>query len=248
MVATSERGVTFEMATTGVYAWNAQRVVAEGIGWDLFTLLVAVPALFVGAWLVNRGSYRGALFTLGVLGYLLYQYLEYTVTSAFGPLFLAFVRALQGEHASHHRSRRARRPRSCRGSFLRSLTAPGMGGAQHHHVAPVGANYGWVAIRVAAQLRTFASSFGWTIASTLTVHVIDLGLIIPVPASDRGSHVAPQRHGLRFDDVALGDLHRHDGGDRSCMLLSAPVLEQVEVVAIARLRRRRPSSDQPCSC
>jgi hypothetical protein len=87
----NERGVSYEMATTGVYAFNAQRVVAEGIGWDIFTLVIAVPALFLAASLVARDSFRGRLFAVGLLGYFFYQYLMYAVTWAFGPLFLLFV-------------------------------------------------------------------------------------------------------------------------------------------------------------
>lgn len=79
------------MATTGVYAYNAVRVVAEGIGWDIFTLLFAVPALLATLPTLSKGSLRGRLFALGILGYLFYQYLMYAVTWAFGPLFLLFV-------------------------------------------------------------------------------------------------------------------------------------------------------------
>jgi hypothetical protein len=87
----SARGETYEMATTGVYAFNAQRVVAEGVGWDIVTLLLAVPALILVVPLVARGSFRGRLFAAGLLGYFVYMYLEYAVTWAFGPLFLLFV-------------------------------------------------------------------------------------------------------------------------------------------------------------
>ena len=59
----SPRGERYEMIVSGVYRYNAQRVVAEGIGWDIFTL-----------------------FAVGVLAYLFYQYLMYSVTWAFGPL------------------------------------------------------------------------------------------------------------------------------------------------------------------
>jgi hypothetical protein len=87
----SVRGEHYEMATTGVYAHNAARIVAEGIGWDIVTLFVVVPALLIGLFAVARGSLRGKLFVLGILGYLFYQYLMYSVTWAFGPLYLFFV-------------------------------------------------------------------------------------------------------------------------------------------------------------
>jgi hypothetical protein len=88
---TSVRGETYAMATSGVYAFNAQRVVAEGVGWDVFTLAIAVPATLLAAVLVAHGSLRGRLAVAGLFGYFLYQYLEYAVTWAFGPLFLLFV-------------------------------------------------------------------------------------------------------------------------------------------------------------
>jgi hypothetical protein len=88
---TSARGETYEVATTGVYAGNARQIVAEGVGWDVFTLFVAVPLMIVAAVLVARGSYRGLLATAGSLGYFLYMYLEYSVTWAFGPLFALFA-------------------------------------------------------------------------------------------------------------------------------------------------------------
>jgi hypothetical protein len=91
ILVTTPRGETFEMATTGVYAWNAIAVVAEGVGWDVFTMVVAAPTLLVAALVMARGSFRGTLVTAGMLGYFLYLHLEYAVTWAFGPLFVAFV-------------------------------------------------------------------------------------------------------------------------------------------------------------
>lgn len=87
----SSRGEVYAVAANGVYAGSGRQLVGEGIGWDLFTLVVAVPMLFVGAALVARGSYRGAILAGGVLGYVTYMYLEYSVTWAFGPLFPLFV-------------------------------------------------------------------------------------------------------------------------------------------------------------
>lgn len=87
----SIRGEEFEYATTGVYAYNAERVVAEGVGWDALTLFVAVPALLACVPFVARGSLRGRLVAAGILGYFVYQYLMYAVFWALGPLFPAFI-------------------------------------------------------------------------------------------------------------------------------------------------------------
>jgi hypothetical protein len=89
--AISARGESFDYAVDGVYRYNAQRVVAEGVGWDIFTLFFAVPAMLAALPALARGSFRARLFALGLLGYFFYQYLEYAVTWAYGPLFLAFV-------------------------------------------------------------------------------------------------------------------------------------------------------------
>jgi hypothetical protein len=88
---TSVRGEPYTMITGGVYAFNARRIVAEGVGWDLFTLFIVVPALVASLPAIARGSFRARLFLLGVLAYLFYQYLMYALTWAFGPLFLPFV-------------------------------------------------------------------------------------------------------------------------------------------------------------
>jgi hypothetical protein len=90
-IVTSAVGETYEMATTGLYAGNAQRVVAEGVGWDLFTLFVVAPLLLAIAPAVAGGSFRVRLFAIGLLAYFFYQYLMYAVTWAFGPLLLPFV-------------------------------------------------------------------------------------------------------------------------------------------------------------
>ena len=79
------------MVTTGVYRFNPQRLVAEGVGWDIFTLFAAVPALLISLPWLSRGSMRARLFALGILAYFAYQYLMYSVTWALGPLFLLFI-------------------------------------------------------------------------------------------------------------------------------------------------------------
>jgi hypothetical protein len=89
--AVSIRGERFDYVTTGVYAYNPERLVAEGVGWDVFTLFVAVPTLLASVPLVAKGSFRGRLFAIGLLAYLFYQYLMYAMAWAFGPLLPLFV-------------------------------------------------------------------------------------------------------------------------------------------------------------
>jgi hypothetical protein len=90
-IVTSVRGETYAVATTGIYLGNAQRIVAEGVGWDLVTLALAVPALLITLPSLAKGSLRARLFVMGLLAYFFYQYLMYALTWAFGPMFLVFV-------------------------------------------------------------------------------------------------------------------------------------------------------------
>lgn len=88
---TSILGEHYEYATSGVYRYNPERMVAEGVGWDLVTLFVVVPAMLLLLPLLRRGSLRGRLAAIGLLGYFFYQYLMYALMWAFGPLFVLFV-------------------------------------------------------------------------------------------------------------------------------------------------------------
>lgn len=174
--ATSVRGVEFDMATTGVYAYNAQRVVAEGVGWDLFTLLVAVPALGIAAVLVNRDSFRGALFGLGVLGYFLYQYLEYSVTWAFGPLFLAFVILYAASLLAIGWIGAGLARDGVAGRFTESF--PRRGWAVLSTAMALLLTLMWLG-RINLALGGDLAAAGLTSETTLTIQALDLGLVVP---------------------------------------------------------------------
>lgn len=173
------RGVTYEAVTTGLYANNARALVAEGVGWDIFTLFVAVPAIFVASVLVARGSFRGRLFALGLLGYLLYQYLEYAVTWAFGPLFLVFVVIYAASLAGIvwigvdvARDGLARR-------FTDDF--PRRSWATLSVTMAVLLTVLWVQ-RIVATLDGDLIGGGLTSETTMTVQALDLGLVVPASA------------------------------------------------------------------
>ena len=173
-IVTSVRGETFEMATDGVYAFNAMRLVAEGVGWDVFTLAVAVPALLITTVWVARGSFRGRLVAAGLLGYFAYMYLEYAVTWAFGPLFPLFVTIyaasfvgvvwIGADLASADLARRfdATFPR-------RSWAALSVGMAFLLTVLWIG--------RIVEGLTGAVTLHGET---TMTIQALDLGLVVPI--------------------------------------------------------------------
>jgi hypothetical protein len=173
---TSERGVLYEMATTGVYAYNAERVVAEGIGWDIFTLVIAVPALLVAAFLVARGSFRGLLVAAGLLGYFFYQYLEYAVTWAFGPLFLLFVVIYAASLAGIVWIGISVAREGVAGRF--SERFPRRGWATLSIAMAAMLTLLWMQ-RVAAALGGGLLVGGLTSETTMTVQALDLGLVVP---------------------------------------------------------------------
>jgi hypothetical protein len=88
---TTVRGDTFPMLTNGIYRFNGENIASEGIGWDIVTLLLVVPAMLLMLPALRRGSLKATLVTTGLLGYFLYQYFEYATFLAFGPLFPVYV-------------------------------------------------------------------------------------------------------------------------------------------------------------
>lgn len=63
-------------------------------GYDLVTLVVAVPTMLVALRSACRGSARGRLIWLGALGFTIYDYALYVFGAAFNDLFLVHVAIL----------------------------------------------------------------------------------------------------------------------------------------------------------
>jgi hypothetical protein len=88
---TTVRGDLVDVLVGGIYRYNGKSVAAEGIGWDAVTLFLVVPALLITLPFLRRGSLRGRLFATGILVYFVYQYFEYAMALAYGPLFAVYV-------------------------------------------------------------------------------------------------------------------------------------------------------------
>ncbi len=88
---TTVRGEIVDTVSHGLYRFNGLTVASEGVGWDIVTLFFVTPALLLvmpGVW---RGGLRARLAATGLLAYFAYQYLEYAMFLAYGPLFLIYV-------------------------------------------------------------------------------------------------------------------------------------------------------------
>jgi len=77
----------------GLYR-DTPNLVAQAIGQDAITLVVALPTLVIGAFLASRGSQRARLVWLGGLVYMVYTYVGYAFDIRFNPLFLVYVALL----------------------------------------------------------------------------------------------------------------------------------------------------------
>ena len=75
----------------GLYARDSISVAAQARGQDWVTLLVGIPLLKVGTYLMRKGSLRGKMLQTGVLRYFLYTYASYSYLSMYNPLFLVYV-------------------------------------------------------------------------------------------------------------------------------------------------------------
>jgi len=206
---TSVHGEAYEMATTGVYANNALQLVAEGVGWDVFALLVAVPALVISVPFVARGSFRGTLVATGLLGYFLYMHLEYAVTWALGPILLLFIATFaaclvgivgaavilaRGGLASRFDERFPRRAwagLSLGMSLLLSVM--------------------WIGRIFEALTATVPVLHGET---TMTIQVLDLGLVVPISVV-----------------IAIAALRRHPAGLAAAAAFAATFVTMTAAIA-----------------
>jgi hypothetical protein len=85
-------------AASGIFINGLYRdtpgLVAQAIGQDAVTLMIALPALAIAAFLTSRGSQRARLIWLGVLIYVAYTYASYAFGIRFNPLFLIYIALL----------------------------------------------------------------------------------------------------------------------------------------------------------
>lgn len=85
-------------AGSGIFMSSLYRdspsILAQAIGQDFISLVVAFPTLIISAVFARRGSARAHLVWLGALAYLVYTYASYAFDIRFNSLFLVYVALL----------------------------------------------------------------------------------------------------------------------------------------------------------
>jgi len=76
------------------YAKESVSWAAQGMGQDLITLFLVVPALVISAYFLSKGSLKALLIWLGALIYIEYSYVLYSFFIHFGWTFLLYVAIL----------------------------------------------------------------------------------------------------------------------------------------------------------
>jgi hypothetical protein len=90
------RGQTVELYGRGLYRYDTTLKAAIFRGTDAVTLAVGVPLLLVALSWYRRGSLRGAVLLVSLLGYFLYAYASLAFGAAYNPLFLLYVITFSG--------------------------------------------------------------------------------------------------------------------------------------------------------
>jgi hypothetical protein len=87
-------GSILALSVAGIYARLTPVFLPQALAQDIANLAIASPAWLILAALALRGSLRAYLLWLGVLAFTIYNYVIYTFSVPFGPLFLLWVAVL----------------------------------------------------------------------------------------------------------------------------------------------------------
>jgi hypothetical protein len=87
-------GSMIALSVSSIYAGLTPAFLPQALAQDIANLAIVAPAWLILAILALRGSLRAYLLWLGVLAFTVYNYVIYTFSVPFGPLFLLWVAVL----------------------------------------------------------------------------------------------------------------------------------------------------------
>eukprot|EP00792_Barthelona_sp_PAP020_P009863 TRINITY_DN3325_c3_g2_i1.p1 TRINITY_DN3325_c3_g2~~TRINITY_DN3325_c3_g2_i1.p1 ORF type:complete len:281 (+),score=54.93 TRINITY_DN3325_c3_g2_i1:175-1017(+) len=87
---TTIEGNVVQFVSYGIYRNNPEAFVAEGVGWDIVTVFIAIIALFV-AFFNFQNNLKSKYILLGILAYYVYQFMAYSFCWYLNSFFLFYV-------------------------------------------------------------------------------------------------------------------------------------------------------------
>ncbi|HUI28888.1 MAG TPA: hypothetical protein VLX91_01635 [Candidatus Acidoferrales bacterium] len=90
IIASGIYGIFFKSA----YSQETHLMAVQGVAQDLANLILAVPSLMAGAFLIRRGSIRGIFIWLGAALYVFYTFVVYCFAVHFNSFFLVYCAVL----------------------------------------------------------------------------------------------------------------------------------------------------------
>lgn len=171
-------GETITLIGRGLYRYDTALMAAGFQTQDGSVLLVGLPALALGLFLYQRGSFRGSLLFAGALAYIFYDYLSLAIGAAYNPLLLVYIAllalslvalllALTGIHAS---------------AAARSFTTafPRRGIAVYFAVVGVAFWILWAGMDLVPALIAGQAPPVLAHYTTVITYVLDMGLLTPL--------------------------------------------------------------------
>jgi hypothetical protein len=175
---TSLHGQTVQMYGQGLYRFDSYLIGAGFRGVDAITLVVAIPLLILSIRFYQSGSLRGGILLAGTLAYFLYNYASMAFGAAYNNLLLvyialfsaslfAFVLTFSSIDAQAYPTHLS--PRLPRRGMIAFLFATGL--------ALLGV---WLGLSLIPALLKGQVPQELAAYTTLTTHVLDIGVIAPI--------------------------------------------------------------------
>lgn len=174
---TSVHGLEVELYGHGLYRYDSVLIASGFIYQDLLILALGIPLLLFGWYWTQRGSLRGGLLLTGTLAYFFYDYLSMAFGAAYNAMFLVYIALVSASLFGFLRAISLFDLESFPRHFGQGLPRKGIAG----FLIAVGVIFliVWIGLDSLPSLLAGQAPSTLMHYTTVTTHVIDLGLLSP---------------------------------------------------------------------
>lgn len=174
------QAITGEMVNIdghGLYQHDSVSAAAQARAQDIVTIVVGLPLLLTSLILSRNGNLKARLVLTGTLGYFLYTYASYSFLSMYNSFFLVYVLLFSASLFAFIQIMLSFDVKKLSSAFNPKIPVRFIGGFLLFMAFAVGMM--WLG-RIGPALMEGAVPFGLEHYSTLTIQVLDLGVVVPV--------------------------------------------------------------------